>query len=406
MGESLGGGVPGVKTPVKIAQVASDDLALRYLLLGQLRDLVESDEYEVVAISTDGPEIPFLQSVGVRHIPVPMTRRPVTPFSDLVSLFRLIRVMHRERFTVVHTHTTKAGFLGRWAALLTRVPVIVHTNHGFVFHERSGSFWRRWFIALEKLAAASCDLILCVSAEDVATAERLRIGRGKVELLGQGGIGVDCQVFNPPTFSPEMRAGKRAELGLAPDAPVVGFVGRLTIEKGVLELFVASKLVHKEMSEVRFLVIGVVDAARSDAVGLDVAIEFGVDAFTSFLGLRQDMPELYSVMDVFVLPSYREGLPRVLMEASAMALPSVGTDVRGSREVIEDGVTGLLVPPKDPVALAAAILDLLRDRERATKMSQAARERALQSFDERPVFERIRGEYRRLIQDKVRTDAL
>lgn len=401
MGGSLGTRIKDVNQPLKIAQVASDDLALRYLLIGQLRDLVESNEYEVVTISSHGPEVTFIESLGVRHEPVAMTRRPVTPFSDVLSLIRLYRVLRRERFTIVHTHTTKAGLLGRWAARMARVPVIVHTNHGFVFHETSRSFWRRWFIALERVAAKCCDLILCVSAEDVATATRLGIGRGKVVLLGKGGIGVDCTVFDPESFSSDDRIAKRAELGLAADVPVVGFVGRLTVEKGVLELFVSAKLVHKEVEDVRFVVVGVVDVARSDAVDLDVAAEFGVDAFTSFLGLRQDMPELYAVMDVFVLPSYREGLPRVLMEAAAMGLPSVGTDVRGSREVIKDGVTGILVPPKDPQALAAAIIELLQNRERAARMGSAARRRALDLFDERPVFERIRAEYRRLLEQKI-----
>ena len=400
MADGLGNGVGGMTTPTKIAQIASDDLALRYLLLGQLRDLVQSEAFEVVSISTDGPEIPFIESIGVRHVAVPMTRRPVTPFSDIVSLFRLYRVLWRERPDVVHTHTTKAGFLGRWAARLARVPVIVHTNHGFVFHETSRRVWRTWFIALEKLAAASCDLILCVSREDVVTAERLGIGRGKIELIGSGGIGVDCEVFDPDAFSSDERRRKRDEIDIPHEVPVVGFVGRLTREKGVLELFEAARIVREQVPDVRFVIIGLVDVARSDAVGTDIADRYGIGSYTSFLGLRQDMPELFSIMDVFVLPSYREGLPRVLMEASAMGLPSVATDIRGSREVVQKDVTGLLVPAKDTAALATAIVDLLTNPERAARMGHAARSRALELFDERPVFELIRSHYSRLLLEK------
>lgn len=359
-----------------------------------------------MAISADGPEVEFIRSVGVKHISVYMTRRVVTPLSDIRSLWKLYRVLRRERFDIVHTHTTKAGFLGRWAAKLARVPVIVHTNHGFVFHETSGSFWRRWFIWLEKSAAASCDLIFAVSEEDVETARRLKIGAGKTILLGSGGLGIDSATFDPSRYSAEERDAKRTEIGVPPDVPVVGFVGRLTREKGVLELFVSSKLVRKEIPDVHFVIIGLVDTARSDPVTLEVAEEFGITDFCHFLGLRHDMAELYALMDVFTLPSYREGLPLVLMEASMMGVPSVGTKVRGSREVIEDGRTGTLVDPKDAPGLAAAIVGLLKERDRAALMGQAARERALLLFDERPVFEKQRREYERLLAEKSPSGAV
>lgn len=390
----------------RIAHIASDDLALRYLLLGQLSDLVASGAYDVTAISADGPEVEFIRSVGVKHISVYMTRRVVTPLADIRSLWKLYRVLRRERFDIVHTHTTKAGFLGRWAAKLARVPVIIHTNHGFVFHETSGSFWRRWFIWLEKSAAASSDLIFAVSEEDVETARRLKIGANKTTLLGSGGLGIDSATFDPSRFSAEERDSKRTEIGVPPDVPVVGFVGRLTREKGVLELFVASKLVRKEIPDVHFVIIGLVDTARSDPVTLEVAEEFGITNFCHFLGLRHDMGELYALMDVFTLPSYREGLPLVLMEASMMGIPSVGTRVRGSREVIEDGRTGTLVDPKDAVGLAAAIVGLLNEPDRAALMGQAGRERALLLFDERPVFEKQTREYERLLAEKSPSGAV
>lgn len=385
---------------LKIAHITTVDMSLRYLLFNQLLSLKEAG-YEVVAISSPGPEVPALEAAGIRHIAVPMTRRAFTPLKDLYALWRLYRVMRRERFTIVHTHTPKAGILGRLAAKLAWVPVITHTSHGFVFHDRSAWLWRTFFTALERIAAQCADLIFSVNREDIKIAARERIcDRRKMVLLGEGGIGIDVMLFDPARFTPDDLARKRLEIGLPQGAKVIGFVGRLVREKGVLELFEALSLVQLQMPEVRLLIVGPVDMDKSDAITPDAARRYGIAEICHFVGMRQDMPEMYALMDVFVLPSHREGFPRAPMEASAMKVPCVVTDVRGCREAVEHGRNGLLVPLGDVRALAEAILEILLDPEKARRMGEEGRRIALERFDERRVFEKVKCEYARLLREK------
>jgi glycosyltransferase involved in cell wall biosynthesis len=383
----------------KIAHITTVDLSIRYLLLNQLLALKTSG-YNVTGISAVGRDVPFIESHDIRHLSVPLTRR-ITPLTDLVALWRLYHLLRRERFVLVHTHTLKAGILGRWAAKLAGVPIIVHTNHGFIFHERSPRFWRYFFIALEKIAAHCSDLIFSVNQEDIETAVREGICESrKIVLLGRGGIGIDIALFDPDRFSFDDIARKRLELGLPNGASVVGFVGRLVREKGLLELFAAARIVRERVPEVHFLIVGPVDKEKPDALTPDSAQEYGIADICHFLGMRQDMPELYALMDVFVLPSHREGFGLVLAEAAAMGVPVIATNIRGCREAVEHGRNGFLVPLGDVQALANAIVELLTNREKARRMGEEGRLIALERFDERLVFEKVKAEYVRLLREK------
>jgi glycosyltransferase involved in cell wall biosynthesis len=178
---------------------------------------------------------------------------------------------------------------------------------------------------------------------------------------------------------------------------VVGFVGRLVQEKGILDLLDAAKKVLTTIPNAQFLIVGPYDEEKPDALRPDVAARYGVSKQCHFLGMRHDMPELYALMDVLVLPSYREGFPRAPMEASAMGVPAVVTDIRGCREAVEHGVNGLLFPVGDSEALADAVLQLLRDDERRKAMGAAGRKMAEERFDEQKVFDRVLIEYERLL---------
>jgi glycosyltransferase involved in cell wall biosynthesis len=175
---------------------------------------------------------------------------------------------------------------------------------------------------------------------------------------------------------------------------------RLVAEKGILELFAAARIVARVVPTVRFLIIGPVDAEKLDSLTPEMAREYGVGEVCVFSGLRNDMPELYALMNVFTLPSHREGFPRSAMEASAMGVPCVVTDVRGCREAVEHGRNGLLVPLGDVEALAKAILDLLDDHEKAREMGAEGRQMALDRFDEQRVFALVKAEYARLLREK------
>jgi len=381
----------------KVAHITTIDMSLRYLLLNQLRSLEEAG-YKVIGISSPGSEVPIIEGAGIRHIAVRMTRSPFTPFQDLRALWQLYRIFRHERFTIVHTHNPKPGFLGQIAAKIAGVPIIVNTLHGFYFHDHMHPAIRRFYIILEKIAARCSDIILSQNREDIETAIREGIcSPQKIKYLGNG---IDVERFNPANLSSCDIIRKRAEVGLPEGARVVGFVGRLVREKGLLELFAAARIVRKRVPDVRFLFVGPVDTHKRDALTPDTAQRYGIADICHFLGIRQDMPELYALMDVFVLPSHREGFPRAPMEASAMKVPCVVTDIRGCREVVEHGRNGLLVPLGDVQALADAIVELLTDREKARHMGEEGRRMALERFDERLVFEKLKTEYARLLQEK------
>ena len=380
---------------VKVAHIATIDVSLRTLLLNQMRSLQEAG-YEIVGISSPGPYVAEIRAAGIRHIPVPMTRR-VTPFRDLLSLYRLYRVLRGERFTIVHVHTMKPILLGQLAARLAGVPIVLSTIHGFYFHDHMRPAKRRFFIMLEKWAAMFSDLMLSQNSEDIQTAVRERICPAeKIKHLGNG---IDVGRFHRARLNRQVLERKRGDLGLR-EGSVVGFVGRLVAEKGILELLSAARTVLQRIPSTQFLIIGPIDHEKADALTPEIARAYGVEDACVFTGARDDIQDLYALMDILVLPSHREGFPRAPMEASAMGVPCVVTNIRGCRETVEQGRNGVLVPLGDVPALAAAIVDLLARPEQARHMGDEGRRMAIERFDEQRVFEKVRAEYAGLLATK------
>ena len=384
---------------MKIAHISTMDFILRYLLLDQMLYLkkIGYSVSGISGISTPRRYVPIIEAAGIRHLPVSI-KRDVSPLSDLVSLERLYRVMKRERFTLVHTHNPKPSLLGQMAARMAGVPVVVNTIHGFYFHEHMEPRRRKFFITMEKIAAHYSDVIISQNPEDIATAIREGIcPPEKIKFLGNG---INLTLFDRQRFSPEFLIKKRQTLGLPPDVPVVGFAARLVKEKGLLEFLQSARLVLEKYPKTRFLIIGKTDIEKSDALKPEVAKDYGIWEACHFVGEREDMPELFPLMDIFALPSYREGFPRVGMEASASSVPAVLTNVRGCREVVQHNRNGLLVPVREIKPLAEAIIELLDNPERAKRMGKEGRCIAIERFDERIVFERVQAEYIRLFQEK------
>jgi glycosyltransferase involved in cell wall biosynthesis len=380
----------------RVAHVTTIDLSLQYLLLNQLQSL-QMAGYEVVGISAPGPAVAEIEKAGIRHIAAPLTRN-VTPLADLRALWRLARVMRRERFTIVHCHTPKAELLGAVAARLAGVPVVVDTFRGIYFRQGMRPLWRRLFLLLARVAAGCADAVLSQSRSKL----RMAVEEGicppaKIKYLGNG---IDVDRFDRDRLDPAALDRTRRELGLPAGVPVVGFVGRLVAEKGIPELLAAARIVRRQVPAARFLLVGPIDHDKPDALTPRVAGEYGLEGACLFAGMRHDMPEIYALMDVFAFPSHRESFPRAPMEAAAMGLPCVASDIAGCREAVEAGVNGLLVPRGDTAALAGAILDLLHDRDRARRLGQAGRRLASERFDERLVFARVEAEYARLLRAK------
>jgi len=379
-----------------VAHIATVPMSLQYLLFNQLK-AIAADGYRVVAVSSPGPEAAALADLGIPHVAIPVSRK-ITPFQDLLSLWQLYRFMRRHRLHIVHTHNPKPGLLGQLAARLAGVPIVINTIHGFYFTNHTHPLWRKLFIVVEKVAASCSDLIWSQNMEDINTAVQERICPAeKIRYLGNG---IDLNRFDRTRISSEMIQEKRAELQLPVSAPVVGFVGRLVTEKGVHELLRAALVVRERFPDVRFLIVGSTDSDKRDAITSQVVHDYRLEANCLFTGQRNDTPELFALMDVFVLPSHREGLPRAPMEASAMGVPCVVTDVRGCREVVAHEQNGLIVPLQDVIALAQAITRLLEDKPLAQRLGETGRRMAAERFDERLVFAKVKAEYARLLQEK------
>ncbi len=381
--------------PVRVAHVTTIDLTLHALLLGQMRRL-RDEGFEVTGISAPGPWVAELEAEGFRHVPWPSATRSWDPASDARAARELVAILRRERFDLVHTHNPKPGIIGRVAARAVGVPCVVNTVHGLYATPEDRAARRVPVLAAEAFASRFSDLELYQSEEDLAWAMRARVVRGrKAVLLGNG---TDVAAFAPGRLSPERRAALRAELGIGPDAVVVGAVGRMVAEKGYRELFAAATAVRRAEPGTTFLVVGGSDPEKADAVTEDEIRAAGDDV--SFAGWRADVADLMAAMDVFVLPSWREGVPRSAIEAAATGLPLVVTDIRGCREVVRDGVEGILVPVRDPAQLTSAIARLAGDPALRARMGAAARTRAVERFDERRVMDLLVDRYGELLRRK------
>lgn len=370
---------------MRVAHLTTVDSSLWYLLLPQLR-AVRDGGGEVIGISAPGPWVDKLAAEGVGHEPLPSSTRGWDPLADVRAARELWRILRRERVDVLHTHNPKPGLYGRVVGRLAGVPLVVNTNHGLYVTEGRG-LRRAVVLALEGVAARFSDAELIQNPEDLAVLTRWRLNRpSRTRLLGNG---VDLTRFRPPTGDGE-RAAARAALGARPDQVVVTMVGRLVAEKGFPELFAAAATLDD-----RYLVvcIGPDDPAKADALPRET-VAAAAAAGVRFLGLRDDVEVLYRGTDLFVLPSHREGFPRAAMEAAASGLPVVAADVRGCRQVVDHGVTGLLVPVRSPPALAAAITELGADPDRRAAMGAAAAARAAAEFDERRVVALVMDTYR------------
>jgi glycosyltransferase involved in cell wall biosynthesis/ribosomal protein S18 acetylase RimI-like enzyme len=376
---------------MRIAHLTTTDLTLRYLLLGQLRRLA-AEGHEVTGISAPGPHTAALEAAGIRFLPWRNATRAWNPLADARALAELVALLRRERFDLVHTHNPKPGVLGRIAARLAGVPLVVNTVHGLYATPEDRLRKRAAVLGLEWLAGRCSDLELYQSEEDLRWARRLRLARkGRSHLLGNG---TDTGHFDPARVPPERVAALRRKLGLPADALVVGAVGRLVVEKGYRELFAAARAVRRADPRVRFLAVGAPDLEKADAITEAELDRAAGDVLVT--GWRDDVRDLLAVMDVFVLASWREGMPRSAIEAAAMGKALVLTDIRGCREVARHGREALLVPPRDPDALARAVARLAADPGLRERLGTAARRRTLERFSEAQVAERVVGHYRRL----------
>jgi glycosyltransferase involved in cell wall biosynthesis len=376
----------------RLVHLTTTDMSLDWLLGPQLQAFRDAG-YEVIGMSAPGPHVEAIRSAGVPHVAVSAFTRSNAIRQDLRSIGQLGCLLRAVDPDILHTHNPKPGILGRVLGRVLRVPLVVNTQHG-LYAQPSDRRRRRWPVyAAERFAAAFGHVELVQNPEDVDTLVRtLRVPERKVRLLGNG---VDMGRFDPASLPADTRSRLRDEWGVDAGSVVIGTVGRLVAEKGIAEILAAASLLAGRDVDVRVVVIGPRDEGKADAVTA-ADIERAERAGVVFTGQRTDMPECYAAMDVFLTASWREGFPRAAMEASAMGLPVIATDIRGCRQVVDAGVTGMLVSVRDPAGLADAMERLATDEELRLTMGAAARAKAVAEFDQDLVIRRTLDAYRSL----------
>jgi len=381
--------------PIRVLHVCTT-LLTACTFIAPVARFLSARGYEVaITCSTDsaadGPEGQSVHTIhGCPVYSVPIART-IRPFQDLLATWRLYRLIRRHRPTIVHTQTSKAGVIGRVAARLAGAPVIVHTAHAFPFHPYLPLPIRRLYVVIERWAAALADLVL-VDTHSVR-ADGLRERVADPDKLVVVPMGLDLT-----KFSPAQEGGRlRHELGIDRVALVVGTVARLVPDKGLDCFLQMAARIRATRADVRFLVVG--DGPLRDHLER-LAAEFGLAHTVVFAGHRSDVPECMNLMDLFVLPTRREGFGVVFAEAMAMGKAVIGSRIGPVAEVVEEGVTGYLAPPDQPEEFAQLALELLADESKRRAFGEAGRLRVEKYFGEARMCEAIESHYRRLLAMK------
>jgi glycosyltransferase involved in cell wall biosynthesis len=345
---------------------------------------------------SEGSLIEEARAQGMRLTILPDLLRQISPLHDLHAIWQLYRRMRRERYAIVHTHSSKAGILGRLAARLAGVPIIVHTVHGWSFHDYMPAVTRRIYILLERWMARFSHALIVVAEQDIQ--KGLSAGIGRPEQYHVIRSAIPLEIFDPEQAD---RQAVRMAVGLPLDARVVGNVGRFSPQKNPLDWVRVAAIIARADPHARFLLVG--DGPLRAEVEALLAQE-GLSGRTVLPGLRRDVARMLAAMDVFLLTSLWEGLPRVIPQAMAMGLPIVATRADGSAEAIKPGVTGYLCQAGDLEDIAQRCLDLLADETLRRTIGARARQSARNEFDLCEMIRKIDGLYLDLVSGITHPD--
>ena len=376
----------------KIIRTSTVATSLNTFCRGTLRDL--SRLYDVVAVSTPDHELQELaEREGIRVIGVPMSR-PIAPLRDLVSLWRLIRVFRRERPTMVHSITPKAGLLSMIAAWICRVPVRLHTFTGLVFPTATG-LKKRILILTDRITCACATHIVPEGEGVKADLINYNITRKPLQVLGYGNIrGIDLNHYRR---SPEVM--EKALTLRKPNRFTFVFIGRVVRDKGIDELVEAFSLLHSEHPQTRLILVGRTED-NLDPVSPNTRRTIASHPAIEAVGNQSDVRPWLAASDALVFPSYREGFPNVVIEAGALDLPSIVTDINGSREIIVHGQNGIIVPPRNAQALLQAMTQFVQNPQTTQAMALKARQMIASRFEKSFVQKCLFDYYKQILGEK------
>lgn len=379
-------------TKPKLIRLTTVPISLEKLLTGQLHFM--SSFYEVVAVSSDKSR---LEKIGaqenVRTFHLEMSRK-ITPINDFIAVIKLFLFLRKENPTIVHTHTPKAGIVGMLAAALAGVPNRYHTVAGMPLLEATG-FKRKVLNFVEKMTYACATKIYpnsngltdIILANNFCKAEKLKV------LANGSSNGIDTSYFNPELYSDSQKVTLKKQLTIAQDDFVFVFVGRLVADKGINELVVAFEQLSAEYPKIKLLLVGDYEADLDPLSAETLSVIQNNKAIIS-VGFQNDVRPYLVISDALAFPSYREGFPNVVMQAGAMGLPTIVSDINGCNEIIKEGENGLIIPVKNSNALLKAMKNITEQKEVTNILKEKARAMIVNRYEQYLVWQAILAEYK------------
>lgn len=380
----------------KIIRTATIALSLNYLLKGQLAFL--SKDFEVVAVSgldKDLKRVAVREGVRIKSV---FIERHISPLKDLVSLWKLFWFFKKEKPLIVHSITPKAGLLTMLAAKYAGVPVRIHTFTGLIFPTQKG---------LLKLVLIYMDKLLCYCATNIYPEGKgvkndlinYKITRKPLKVIGNGNVnGIDKDYFDPELYNLKDKIELRKRLGILENDFVFIFVGRLVRDKGINELIAAFLKLQSSSKKIKLLLVGSFEDDLDPLHPETINAIYECDNII-FVGFQPDVYPYFGISDALVFPSYREGFPNVVLQAGAMALPCIVTDINGSNEIILEGQNGTIIPEKDEEALLYAMAKVSSDKEYYSILKTDSRKMIISRYEQQDVWKALLNEYKTLIKN-------
>ena len=384
----------------KLIRITTVPLSLKVLLKGQLR-FMASNGFDVKGVSSEGEELREVhENEGIAVEAITMSRK-ITPFQDLKSLWEMWNFLRKEKPQIVHTHTPKAGIIGMLAARLAGVPHRLHTVAGLPLMEATGTK-RKILNIVEKLTYSSATRVYPNSKGlyDFILQNNFTQSN-KLKIIANGSSnGIDTTFFSPDQVTEIERVTLREKLNIQPDDFVFVFVGRIVSDKGINELikaFSELQTVENKPAGIKLLLVGGLENDL-DPLNPETLAEINQNKDIISVGFQQDVRSFFAIADALVFPSYREGFPNVVMQAGAMGLPSIVSDINGCNEIIIEGENGLIIPSKNVEKLKEKMLTLAKDKNLYTKLKGNSRRMIENRYEQSVVWNALLEEYEGLLQ--------
>ena len=377
----------------KLVRTSTIAASLDILVKGQLRFL--NGHYEVIAVSGEDKHLENVRNrEGVRTFSVPMQRQ-ISPLKDLVTLWKLYVFFKKEKPDIVHSMTPKAGLLSMAAARFAGVPVRIHTFTGLIFPSRKGQM-QKLLIFMDKLLCRFATNIYPEGQGVKSDLIRFNITSKPLHVIANGNVnGVDNQYFDPEIYSETDKNLLKAELKITTDNFVYIFIGRLVGDKGINELIAAFKRLAAEKPHIKLLLVGGMET-ELDPLLPETVCEIGTNPNIISVGFRPDIRPYLGIANALAFPSYREGFPNVVLQAGAMGLPSIVSDINGCNEIIESGMNGVIIPVKNAEALYDAMNELASDENLQATLRLNSRPVIVQKFAQKEVWNALLNAYQKL----------